>query len=379
MPVLAGAGRPAPRSTPRARPPRRPHQWRWMLRSRRSGPSDPSPSRLTTSPLRSRIGGSSTSSLTSRSSAMAKSSPAATTSWRNRLGRGGRRIATSTSPRPRPRCSARFCQPGAPSAPSSPQTPGASPMSTASSRAARSAGRPRAVDSRSTNCSSPSSRSRVRLAASRALGCRFSPRAAEGAAPSRSGSPASPWRVCILGGGHLRGYRHAGRGVETNQRPSRVGSRSGSSFTSRQAWMRRGGSGSQRYSVASTRSALTDPEAARGTCPSGSDDGRHQGRPPPTSACGLLRGGTGGGHLGQLRARVGHLPGQGHRRGHALRSAARQQPDLLTRGVEAGVVGQRSAAGRRAGRRHRLGRRQVRHGMQHGLDSLGGRAGHGHS
>jgi len=94
---------------------------------------------------------------------------------------------------------------------------------------------------------------------------------------------------------------------------------------------------------------------------------------------GLLHGGTGGGHLGQLRLDVRHVP-VGHRQGHAPRSTARHQPDVLARGLEADVVGlvglRRDAE---QGAVHRLGRRQVGHGMQHGLDSLGGSAGHGHS
>src|SRR6266511_2745395 len=64
----------------------------------------------------------------------------------------------------------------------------------------------------------------------------------------------------------------------------------------------------------------------------------------------------------------------------ALRSTARHQPGVLAGGLEADVVGpiglRRYAE---QGGVHRLGRRQVGHGMQHGLDSLGGRAGHGHS
>src|SRR4051794_13610685 len=53
---------------------------------------------------------------------------------------------------------------------------------------------------------------------------------------------------------------------------------------------------------------------------------------------GLLHGGTSGGHLGQLRLDVRHLP-VGHRARHALRPTARQQPDVLARGLEADVVG----------------------------------------
>src|SRR5215510_8864389 len=48
---------------------------------------------------------------------------------------------------------------------------------------------------------------------------------------------------------------------------------------------------------------------------------------------GLLHLGTRGGHLGQLRLDVRHVP-VGHRRGHALRPAARHQPDVLTGDVE---------------------------------------------
>src|SRR6202035_1615471 len=94
---------------------------------------------------------------------------------------------------------------------------------------------------------------------------------------------------------------------------------------------------------------------------------------------GFLHGGARGGHLGQLRLDVRHLP-EGHRRGHALGSTARHQPDVLALGLEANVivrVGLRRDAEQSCV--HRLGRRQVGHGMQHGLDSLGGRAGHGRS
>ncbi|MGH3180697.1 MAG: Lrp/AsnC family transcriptional regulator [Streptosporangiaceae bacterium] len=103
-------------------------------------------------------------------------------------------------------------------------------------------------------------------------------------------------------------------------------------------------------------------------------------RPPaPLPARYLGCAGARGGHLGQLRLDVRHVP-VGHRRGHALRSTARHQPDVLARGLEAdvvGLVGLRRYA--EQGGVHLLGRRQVGDGMQHGLDSLGGRAGHGHS
>src|SRR6266540_3328090 len=94
---------------------------------------------------------------------------------------------------------------------------------------------------------------------------------------------------------------------------------------------------------------------------------------------GLLHGGTRGGHLGQLRLDVRHVP-VGHRRGHALRSTAWHQPDVLASGLEADVVG---PVGRRRhaeqGSVHGLCRLQVGHGMQHGLDPLGGSVAHGHS
>src|SRR5947209_124012 len=54
-------------------------------------------------------------------------------------------------------------------------------------------------------------------------------------------------------------------------------------------------------------------------------------------AHGLLHGGTGSGHLGQLRLDVRHLP-VGHRTVHALWSTARQQPDVLARGLEPDVI-----------------------------------------
>src|SRR6516225_8872812 len=78
-------------------------------------------------------------------------------------------------------------------------------------------------------------------------------------------------------------------------------------------------------------------------------------------ARGLLQGAARGYHLGQLRLDVRHLP------------------DVLARDIEADVVG-RVVLRRYAeqGGVHRLGLRQVGHGMQHGLDSLGGRPGHDH-
>src|SRR5579872_5383187 len=45
-------------------------------------------------------------------------------------------------------------------------------------------------------------------------------------------------------------------------------------------------------------------------------------------ARGLPHCGAGSGHLGELRLDVGNVP-VGHRRGHALRPAARHQPDVL--------------------------------------------------
>src|SRR6266511_5390573 len=110
----------------------------------------------------------------------------------------------------------------------------------------------------------------------------------------------------------------------------------------------------------------------------GVGDGGHQAAPTYV-ARGFLHGGTRGGHLGQLRLDVRHVP-VGHRRGHALRSTARHQPDVLARGLEADVVG---PVGRRRhaeqGSVHGLCRLQVGHGMQHGLDPLGGSVAHGHS
>ena len=94
---------------------------------------------------------------------------------------------------------------------------------------------------------------------------------------------------------------------------------------------------------------------------------------------GLLHGGTGGGHLGQLRLDVRHVP-VGHRRGHALLRAVRHQPDVLALGVVADVVGRVVLRlGAEQGGVHRLGRLQVGHRMQHGLDALGGRVAHGPS
>src|SRR5690349_152807 len=55
-------------------------------------------------------------------------------------------------------------------------------------------------------------------------------------------------------------------------------------------------------------------------------------------ARGLLHGGTRGGHLGQLRLDVGHLP-VGHRRGHRLWSTVRHQPDVLALDIESDIVG----------------------------------------
>src|ERR1700724_3591688 len=69
----------------------------------------------------------------------------------------------------------------------------------------------------------------------------------------------------------------------------------------------------------------------------GVGDGGHQAAATDVVR-GLLHGGTRCGHLGQLRLDVRHLP-VGHRRGHALRSTARHQPDVLTGGLEADVVG----------------------------------------
>jgi hypothetical protein len=83
-------------------------------------------------------------------------------------------------------------------------------------------------------------------------------------------------------------------------------------------------------------------------------------------------------HLGELRLDVGHVP-VSHRRGHPPRPPARHQPDVLARHVEADVVV--PVVLRRHAEQsgiHRRRRRQIGHGMQHGLDSLGGRAGLGH-
>src|SRR5580704_4102257 len=107
-------------------------------------------------------------------------------------------------------------------------------------------------------------------------------------------------------------------------------------------------------------------------------DGGHQAAAADV-AYGILRGGTCRGHLGQFRLDVRHVP-VGHRRGHALRCTARYQPDVLAGDLVADVVG-RVVLRRHAeqGGVHRLGGRQVGHGMQDGLDSLGGRVGHGYS
>jgi hypothetical protein len=58
----------------------------------------------------------------------------------------------------------------------------------------------------------------------------------------------------------------------------------------------------------------------------------------PDVAHGLLHRGTGSGHLSQLRLEVRYVL-VGHRRGHALRSTARYQPDVLALGLEADVSG----------------------------------------
>src|SRR4051794_11748868 len=52
----------------------------------------------------------------------------------------------------------------------------------------------------------------------------------------------------------------------------------------------------------------------------------------------LLDGGTSGGDFGQLRLDVRHVP-IGDRRDHAPRSTAWHQPNVLTGGVEADVIG----------------------------------------
>src|SRR5918992_5062956 len=62
------------------------------------------------------------------------------------------------------------------------------------------------------------------------------------------------------------------------------------------------------------------------------------GRQPAATdvARGLLHGGTGSGHLGQLRLDIRHVP-VGHGRRDALLPTARNQPDLLALGFEADV------------------------------------------
>src|ERR687897_919720 len=73
---------------------------------------------------------------------------------------------------------------------------------------------------------------------------------------------------------------------QTNQRPSRISSRSGSSFTSRQAWMRRGEMRNQQYGVASAReskpvrAANRSPSSCSSASPSQSkDSGTRYGAP----------------------------------------------------------------------------------------------------
>ena len=128
--------------------------------------------------------------------------------------------------------------------------------------------------------------------------------------------------------------------------------------------------------VSSSSASLIGPEQPEHVAV-GVGDGGHQAAATDVVR-GLLHRGACGGHLGQLRLEVRHVP-VGHRRGHALRSTARHQPDVLARGLEADVVGRvglrRSAE---QGGVHLLGRLQVGNGMQHGLDSLGGRAGRVH-
>src|ERR671916_1905366 len=69
----------------------------------------------------------------------------------------------------------------------------------------------------------------------------------------------------------------------------------------------------------------------------GVGDGGHEAAAPDVVR-GLLHGGARGGHVGQLRLEGRHVP-VGQRRGHALRSTARHEPDVLARGLEADVVG----------------------------------------
>src|SRR5829696_5742770 len=69
----------------------------------------------------------------------------------------------------------------------------------------------------------------------------------------------------------------------------------------------------------------------------GVGDGGHQAAATDVVR-GLLHGGARGSHLGQLRFDVRYVP-VGHRRGHAPRPAARHQPDVLARDLEADVVG----------------------------------------
>jgi hypothetical protein len=100
----------------------------------------------------------------------------------------------------------------------------------------------------------------------------------------------------------------------------------------------------------------------------------HGGDQPATADVvgGLLEGGAGGGHLGQLRVEVRYVP-VGHRARHGLRSPAGHQPDVLAGDLEAdvvGLVGLRRYA--EQGGVDLLGRRHVGDGVQHGLDALRG-------
>jgi hypothetical protein len=61
-------------------------------------------------------------------------------------------------------------------------------------------------------------------------------------------------------------------------------------------------------------------------------------RPPPTSYAGSFTMAPAAVTSARLRLEIRHVP-VGHRRGHALRSAARHQPDVLALGLEADVVG----------------------------------------